>query len=150
LSPAGHRLLSRVARAGDAPRLVGVVAHHGRDAWLLRRLRLPGVAHGGGGVLHRRPDLRRGLVPTAARAARGVAERILAGGGAGAVSRRPLLFLRDPADDRLAAQRAPLSVADPRGLHLRRRRLPLPQRRALGGAAPELHTARRRGAGPRG
>ncbi len=91
-----------------------------------------------------------GLLPPPAQPARGPPDRLLPGRRPGALPRRPLLLLRPPAGDRLEARRRALPAADTRRLRLRRRRLPLSRRRALGGAPPHLHPAGRRGAGAGG
>ena len=102
---------------------------------LLRRLRLHRLAHAARRLHHRRPHLPRRLVPAPAQPARGPADRLLAGRRPGALPRRPVLLLRDPAGDRLAAEPAAVPGPDPRGLRLRGRRLPLSRAPSAGRCA---------------
>ncbi len=62
----------------------------------------------------------------------------------------PLLLLRHETGDPVAKEPAALPASDPRGLRLRRCRIHLSRRRALGGAAPQLHAQGRRGGGAGG
>ena len=132
-----------LAAAGDR----GQRAHGDRHDRLLRRVRLHRVANAASRFHDRRSDLPRRFVPPAAHLAREPADGLFADRRAGAVSRRSVLVLRDPAGDRVSARRATVSGADPQGLRVRGCRIPLSRRRALGGAPPELHAAGWRGAG---
>ena len=137
---AANRKLARAARERRQR------ADGDRHDRLLRRLRVHRLAHAAPRVHDRRPHVSRRLVPPPAHAAREPADGVLAGRGPGALPRRSVLVLRDPAGNRVAARRAAVSVADPRGLRVRGRRLPLSGRRALGGASPRFHAACRRSA----
>ena len=122
--------------SGEAARGRGQRADGDRHDRLLRRVRVHRLAHAAPRVHDRRPHVSRRLVPPPAHAARKPADGILAGRGPGAVSRRPVLVLRDPAGDRVAAGCAARSVADSRRVHVRGCRLPLSGRRPVGGAPP--------------
>ena len=143
-------LLRRQPASGRPPRRMGRAAHRHRDRRLLRGLRVHRVAHAARRLHDRRPDVPVRIVPPAAEPARGAAHRLLAGGGPGPLPRRPLLVLRDPARDRLAPGPAAGAGAHPGRVHVRGRGLPLPGGGALGGAPPDLHAARGRGARARG
>ena len=131
------RLAIRRAGWGGVLTALGTVGYYVAYAYLAWRT-LTGRVH------HRRPHLPRRVVPPAAHAARGAADRLLADRGAGALPRRPVLVLRDRAGDPLAARiRARSRRRSRQGFTLRGRGLPLPGRRAVGGAAPELHAAAR-------
>ena len=106
-------LLRRQPHARDAARRLGQRADRDRHARLLRRLRLHRVAHAARRFHHRRPDVSRRLVPAPAQPAGEPADRLLAGRGPGAVPRRSVFVLRDPAGDRVAAESAAVSGADP-------------------------------------
>uniref|UniRef100_A0A914Z1M0 Uncharacterized protein n=1 Tax=Panagrolaimus superbus TaxID=310955 RepID=A0A914Z1M0_9BILA len=106
------------------------------------------MAHGAWGLLDRRPDLPRRQLPAPAPAAGRPADRVLAGGQPGTLSGRPVLVLPDPAGNPLARRCGARAAADPPGLRVRERRLPLPGCRAMGRAPPRFPAAGRRSAGP--
>ena len=141
LSRARHELLRGQSAHRAASCGLGQPALRHRDGGLLRRVRLHRVAHAPRRFLHWRPHISRGLVPAPAHAAGKPASRVLAGRGAGTVLGRPVLVLRNHTGDRAAAQPAPVSRSHRGGLPVRERRLPLPRRRALGRARPDLRTA---------
>ena len=87
-------LLRGQSPARAAARDLGRAVHRGRHHGLLFRLCLHRLAHPGGRVLDRRSHLSRRLVPPPAQPARGAADELLVGGGAGALSQRSLLLLR--------------------------------------------------------
>ena len=128
LYEAKRRLATRRAGWGG---LLTAIGHRG----LLRGLRLHRLADAARRVHDRRPHVPVRLVPAPAQPARGPADRLLPGGGPGALPRRPLLLLRDRAGDRLAQGPAALPVADARGLHLRGRGLPLSRAPSAGRCA---------------
>ncbi len=97
-------LLRGQPQAGVAARELGRRVHRDRHHRLLRRLCVHRLAHAARRIHDRRPDVPRRLVPPSAHAARGSADGILAGRGPGALSRRPVLVLRDPAGNRVAAR----------------------------------------------
>jgi ATP-binding cassette, subfamily B, bacterial len=132
--------------ARGATRGMGQCPDRRGHARILRGIRVSHGGHAERRVHDRRPHLPRGIVPATAQPARGPAHRVLADGGAGAVPGRPLLVLRDRAGDPLGGSGARRSRTDPRGLRVRERRIPLPGRRALGRAPPQLHVAGGRGA----
>ena len=94
---ANRELARRRATVGSVLTAIGTVR-------LLRRLCLHRLAHARARIHDRRSHVSRRVVPAPAHAAREPADGLLAGRGPGALPRRPLLVLRDPARDRLAAR----------------------------------------------
>ncbi len=109
LPDAGRELLRRQSPHRAAARRLGQPALGDRHGGLLRGLRLHRLAHAARRVHDRRPHVSRRLVPAPAQSARGPADGFLAGRGPGALSRRSLLVLRDPAGNRQPAESAAVS-----------------------------------------
>ncbi len=150
LPNAGHELLRGQSPNRAAARRLGKPAVRDRHHCLLCCVRLHRMAHAPRRLFHWRSHVSRGLLPTLAQPAGEPAHGILAGGGPGALPRRPVLVLRDPAGNRSAAESAAISCTDSGGLRVRERGVSLPRGRALGGAWIDIRAARGRGPGARG
>ena len=127
----------------DAARGLGQCADRDWYARLLRRVCLHRVAHAARRLFHRRPDVSRRLVSPPSKLVGKPADRVFASRGAGALSGRSVFLLRDRAGDRSAAEPATVSDADTRRLHVRKRRLSVSGRRALGGTQSERSSCTR-------